>query len=286
MSATPITNQDTVSASIKYSIPPGDGSQARWDFTSNDPVTGVEERNFEEGQVNVMIENIRGQEHLYSLDRTGFLFCVRPTKMHASDFQDEKKVKEEYYPESIQLIKDVTGASRVVLFDHTHRLRRPGEPETSSERRQPVSLAHVDQTTAASIIRVRRHLPEEADTLLKRRFQIINLWRPIENPALDWPLALCDFRSVDMESDLFPVTTLFPTHTGETMAVKYNPKHQWKYQHGTTPDEVVLIKCFDSIQDGSVAVLTPHTGFQDPTTPPDAPFRESIELRALVFYDY
>ena len=42
---------------------------------------------------------------------------------------------------------------------------------------------------------------------------------------------------------------------------------------------------FDSVQDGSVAVFTPHTGFEDPTTPKDAPFRESIELRALVFYD-
>ena len=41
----------------------------------------------------------------------------------------------------------------------------------------------------------------------------------------------------------------------------------------------------DSINDGSVAVLTPHTAFADPTTPPDAPLRQSIEIRALVFYD-
>jgi hypothetical protein len=122
------------------------------------------------------------------------------------------------------------------------RLRRPGELETSSDRRQPVSLAHVDQTTAASITRVRRHVPEEAESLLKGRFQIINLWRPIGNQAIDWPIGLCDYRSVDMGKDFFPVTTLFPTHVGETMAVKYNPNHQWKYQRGMTPDEIVLIK--------------------------------------------
>ncbi|TFK48884.1 hypothetical protein OE88DRAFT_1663124 [Heliocybe sulcata] len=50
-----------------------------------------------------------------------------------------------------------------------------------------------------------------------------------------------------------------------------------------TPDEFALIKCFDS-KDG-VAKCTPHTGFEDPWTPPDAPFRESVELRVLVFYD-
>jgi hypothetical protein len=135
----------------------------------------------------------------------------------------------------------------VILFDVdsryiAHRLRRPEEKESTATRRQPVALAHVDQTTAASITRVRRHVPEEADSLLKHRFQIINLWRPIGNPATDWPLALCDYRSVDAENDVFPVELHFPTYVGETMAVKYNPKHQWKYQRGMAPDETVLIK--------------------------------------------
>jgi len=69
------------------------------------------------------------------------------------------------------------------------------------------------------------------------------------------------------------------------MGVKYNQDHKWKYLHGMTPEEIVLIKCFDSIQDGSVAICTPHTGFSDPSTPEGTPLRQSIELRALVFYD-
>ncbi|KAJ3503253.1 hypothetical protein NLJ89_g8513 [Agrocybe chaxingu] len=121
---------------------------------------------------------------------------------------------------------------------------------------------------------------------LKNRFQLINLWRPIGKPAFDWPLALCDYRSVDPVKDLTPIALIYPDREeGETLGVKYSDNYKWGYLYGMRPDEIVLIKCFDSIQDGSVARFTPHTAFDDPNTPPGAPLRESIELRALVFYD-
>jgi hypothetical protein len=123
------------------------------------------------------------------------------------------------------------------------RRRRPGEIDDSPDRRQPVAQAHVDQTTASAIARVHRHLPsKDAPALLRRRFQIINLWRPISHPAIDWPLALCDYRSVDPKSDTFPVALIYPDREGETMAISYNPNQKWKYFHGMTPDEIVLIK--------------------------------------------
>ncbi|EEB92672.1 hypothetical protein MPER_08785, partial [Moniliophthora perniciosa FA553] len=202
-------------------------------------------------------------------------------------FNDEAEIEKEYYPESIELIKKITGASKVVLFDHTLRLRREGDDGYSGpQRRGPASLVHVDQTPSAAQNRVRLHLPEdEATERLKHRFQIINLWRPISHPALDWPLAVCDYRSVNSKEDLAPVELVYPDRVGETFGVKYNPEHKWKYLRGITPEEVILIKCYDSIEDGSVAVFTPHTAFEDPTTPKGSPFRESIELRALVFYD-
>lgn len=280
---TTTTTDSAVTTTITYSLPPPDGSRA-YQTTVIDPKTGTWERNTLREDHEVQIENVRGKEHLYTLDNAGFQYFNRPTKV--TNLADDKVVQEEYYPESIELIKELTGASRVVLFDHTRRLRRPGEVDDSPERRQPVNLAHVDQSTKASINRVHRHLPaEEVPELLKHRFQIINLWRPIGNPALDWPLALCDYRSVVPEKDTYPVALIFPTHEGETMGVQPNPKHQWKYLRGMTPDELVLIKCFDSVQDGSVAVFAPHTAFKDPSTPKDAPPRASIELRALVFYD-
>jgi hypothetical protein len=120
--------------------------------------------------------------------------------------------------------------------------RRRRQPD-SVDRRQPVAQVHVDQTAASSIARVHRHLPApDVPKLLDHRFQIINLWRPIAVPAVDWPLALCDYRSVDLEKDTFPVALISAESTGETMGVKYNENHRWKYFHGMTPEEIVLIK--------------------------------------------
>ena len=102
---------------------------------------------------------------------------------------------------------------------------------------------HVDQTPESAAARVARHLPpDDVPTLLSRRFQIINLWRPIGKPALDWPLALCDGRSVDAARDLVPTTLKYPDRDGETFSVRYAEGHRWKYMRGMSPDELVLIK--------------------------------------------
>lgn len=268
---------------FNYFLAPPDGSRPYTNINA-DSTTGKHIRNWIEDQHDMHIENVRGKEELYKLDNAGFQYGREAAK-HTS-FLNDAEIEREYYPESIDLIKRVTGASSIVIFDHTIRRRRPGEPDDSPQKRQPVPLVHVDQTTASSIARVHRHLPPtEAPSLLRRRFQVINIWRPISHAAVDWPLALCDFRSVDAKNDLLPVALIYPDREGETYGITYNPNHQWKYMKAMTPEEFVLIKCFDSIQDGSVARLTPHSGFQDPNTPEGTPLRESIELRALVFYD-
>jgi len=278
------TTNYATTGSLVHFLPPDDGSRP-YNYINADSASGKPRRNWTEDPRVVAIENVRGSEDQYKLDGAGFQFGKQASKH--TRFLDVNEIQAEYYPESVELIKKMTGASSVVIFDHTIRRRRPGEMDDSPEKRQPVSLVHGDQTTASSIARVHRHLPpSDAPALLKRRFQIINLWRPISHAALDWPLALCDFRSVDAKEDLAPVALIYPDRKGETYAVKYSPAHKWKYMRGMEPDEYVLIKCFDSVQDVSVARLTPHTAFQDPNTPEGAPFRESIEVRALVFYDY
>ncbi|KAF8627560.1 hypothetical protein AX15_004366 [Amanita polypyramis BW_CC] len=275
---------DLVTTIINYGVPPKDGSRAFVTVNEN-PKTGDHDRNWVHHPCELQVENIRGKEDTVSLDTAGFQFYVRPAKYKGA-FIDDEEVKKEYYPESEELIKELTGASKVVLFDHTIRRYKADVLDDSPDKRQPVRFAHIDQTTPASIARVHRHLPpDEAPERLKHRFQIINLWRPIDAPALEWPLALCDYRSVDRENDVFPVALVYPDSEGETFSVKHNPGHNWKYVRGMTPDEIVLIKCFDSIQDGSVAIFTPHTAFIDPATPKGAAPRQSIELRALVFYD-
>ncbi|KAF9524914.1 hypothetical protein CPB83DRAFT_819389 [Crepidotus variabilis] len=279
------SSPNTVKTLLTFSIPPKDGRA--FININADSTTGERQGNISREEKEVVIENIRGKEDIVGLDTTGFQYFKAPAK-HTS-FASDEEVQREYYPESIELLKKLTGATKVVLFDHTIRRHRPGKVDDSPDKRQPVSQAHVDQTTKASVARVHRHLPaDEAPELLKKRFQIINLWRPISHAALDYPLALCDYRSVEPEKDTFPIALvkrLYPDREGETLGVRYSEKLKWKYLRGMTPDEIVLIKCFDSQQDGSVAVFTPHTGFKDPSTPDDAPLRESIELRAIVFYD-
>ncbi|KAJ3503492.1 hypothetical protein NMY22_g18231 [Coprinellus aureogranulatus] len=268
----------TVTAKLGYYTPPVDGSP---------PTITVADlkRNYSITRYEVTIEDVRGKEDQYTLDTSGFQWVHTPAK-HTS-FQNDEAIKNEYYPESIDLLKKVTGASRVVIFDHTLRRRRPDwNGDDTIQALQPAAEVHGDQTPNGATNRVHLHMSaEEAPELLKKRFQIINIWRPISHPALDWPLALCDYRSVDVEKDALPVTLVRPDRNGEIYGFSYNPDHQWKYVRGMTPDEVVLIKCQDSVRDGSVAVFTPHCAFVDPTTPRDTPPRESIEMRALVFYD-
>ncbi|KAJ7664092.1 hypothetical protein B0H17DRAFT_1162821 [Mycena rosella] len=264
----------STTASLIFSLPPPDGSRPYY----------KDDKNFTLDVHEVKLQNLRGNETAATLDTTGFQLYKHAAKHTA--FASDTEIKQEYYPESIELIKRLTGAGRVVLFDHTVRRRDPNAVGNTPENRQPAPQAHIDQTNAAALARVHLHMPaEEVPELLKRRFQIINLWRPISHPALDWPLALCDYRSFDGDNDLFTVALIHPDREGEIFAVKYNPAQKWTYFAGVAPDELILIKCYDSLQDGSVALYTPHCAFSDPATPAGVPLRESIELRALVFYD-
>ncbi|KAI1120499.1 hypothetical protein F5Y10DRAFT_125014 [Nemania abortiva] len=230
---------------------------------------------------NVKITNIAGREAEFTLDKQGFQ--VYPNVAQEKDFTDDEHIKAVYYPETEQLLKDVTGASKVFIFDHTIRRQSKDVRQTTQQQlRGPVQRVHIDQSYSASLSRVPHHLPaEEAAELLKGRVQIINVWRPIKTVERD-PLAVADAHSVG-EDDLVPIGLIYPTRKGETLAVRHSPAHRWYYKRGLTPQEVLLIKCFDSKTDGRARRI-PHTAFVDPSSKPDAPSRESIEVRCLVFH--
>ncbi|KAF2664989.1 hypothetical protein BT63DRAFT_443298 [Microthyrium microscopicum] len=226
---------------------------------------------------NSIVHDITGEEEKYTLDSHGFQIYNHQSK--EIDFLDDEKIKAEYYPETEQLLKDATGAVRIFIFDHT--IRRPQKDAPANALRGPVRRVHIDQSYTASESRVPHHLPDEADELLKKRFQIINVWRPIKTIYKD-PLGVADAHSVP-ESDLVGAALIYPTRKGETFAVKPNPEHRWYFKYAQRPDEVTLIKCFDTKTDGR-ARRVPHTAFTNPGEEhKDA--RESIEVRALVFYD-
>jgi len=228
----------------------------------------------------VTVRDVTGDEDKYTLDSHGFQFVNHASK--EKDFVDDEKIKAEYYPEVEQLLKDTAGANRVFIFDHTIRRATSDVRNISGQLRGPARRVHIDQSYAASVNRVKYHLPEEADELLKKRFQIINVWRPIKTILRD-PLTLADAHSVP-DSDLVGAKLIYPNREGETYAVKPSPNHRWYFKYAQRPDEAVFIKCCDSVDDGR-ARRTPHTAFVNPVHENDAP-RESIEVRALVFYDY
>jgi hypothetical protein len=144
-----------------------------------------------------------------------------------------------------------------------------------------VQRVHIDQSYTASRNRVSHHLPAEAETLLKGRYQIINVWRPIK-PIFKDPLAVADAHSVP-DPDLVGIKLVYPDREGETYGVRANPAFKWYYRYGQGSDLVTLIKCFDSKTDGR-ARRVPHSAFVNPDTEEGFPARESIEVRALVFH--
>ncbi|KAF9885586.1 hypothetical protein FE257_012792 [Aspergillus nanangensis] len=252
------------------------------------------------------VHNIRGQEPHFSTDTSGFATYTSPSKK--KEFADDAQIRDEYYPEVEELLrKTQPGVKKVVIFDHTIRRNSKGSA------RSPVQLVHVDQTPRAAEVRVRRHVPEnEAEDLLKGRYQIINVWRPIENPASDFPLAVIDWRSTKPE-DFVKVDLLYPKNAdheaevapdpssyhstegyepkGETYAVSPSEDHRFYYVKDMRPEEVMFIKCFDSRSHTMTGGKTDiahgagHTAFVDPQTPQSAPGRQSIEVRCLVFYE-
>ncbi len=215
----------------------------------------------------------------FDFDRNGFVFVEHRTAVR--DFFDKDRLAAEYYPEVEALVKRVSGATRVVVFDHTLRSGDGAERE-ARQIREPVLSVHNDYTEWSGPQRVREILPDEADALLKKRFAIIQVWRAINRPIESNPLAIADARSL-AGADLIRAERRYPNRVGETYRVAYNPAHRWFYFPRMRRDEALVFKVYESERDGR-ARFTAHTSFVDPATLPDAPPRQSIEARTLAFF--
>src|SRR6516164_7513496 len=227
----------------------------------------------------VTIHNGRPHAKDFALERHGFRFLRHETKV--SEFYDEDEIRRVYYPEMEALIKAESGAKRVVVFDHT--LRTADQELLESKKiREVVRRVHNDYTEWSAPQRVRDILPDEADDLLKRRFAIVQVWRPIRHPVESSPLAMCNARSIALD-DLVVSERRYPNRVGQTYAIVYNPNHQWFWFPWMRRDEAFVFKVFDSAKDGR-ARWSAHTAFEDPTSPPNARPRESIEIRTLAFF--
>lgn len=265
---------ESVDAELSFMVPTGDRP-----YVQTEALTGASEPRYyaELEKREVPIYDARPWVDELFLDRQGVKLLRRPTRVE--QFYDDKEVERDYYPEIEALVKETTGANHVIIFDHTRR-RDDGAPGGA---KAPARRIHNDYTESSAPQRVRDLLGEaEAERLRKVPFVQINVWRPIAGPVKRSPLALLDASTLD-PSDLIATDMVYPNRTGEIYHLAYNPGQRWLYFPAMQQEEAIVIKGFDSRTDGR-SRFTPHTSFDHPTTSPDDPPRESIEVRTLAFF--
>jgi hypothetical protein len=283
--ATSLDILPAVAAELTYLAPGGSRAEVR----VYPPNSGLATVRPESVRHTVTIRDTRPLADELSLDAHGFELHAQRSAF--TDFYDAAAVRERYYPEVQSIVQALTGALTVIAFDHNTRSAARaarGEPGV----RVPVDQAHNDYTLQSGPKRAREILAEAGRTdLADRRFAFVNLWRPVVGPVHDNPLAVCDARSVSPD-DLVPTDIhhygegdlATPRHSGQIYSLRHNPAHRWFYASAMRPDEVLLLKGYDSRADGRARFM-PHTGFRNPACPSEFVPRESIEARTLVIFD-
>ncbi|MGH7821353.1 MAG: CmcJ/NvfI family oxidoreductase [Candidatus Binatia bacterium] len=248
-------------------------------FYLYEPPAGAAWRNTTGDRRMLSIRDARELDPAPTLDREGFDLARIETRVE--DLYDPAVVREVYYREVERLVRDVTGAGRVVAFDHNVRSGVEAERRENGAQ-PPVRFPHNDYTLRSGPQRVRDLFPAgEAETLLRHRFAVVNVWKPIRGVVEEAPLAVCDARTI-AERDFVETDLRYRDRLGEIYSLRFNPAHRWFYYPRMRASEAMLLKCYDS--DATRARFTAHTAVDDPATPADAAPRESIEVRTLAFF--
>ena len=229
----------------------------------------------------VTISDMRKIAEDLSVDREGFELLHHKTEV--ADLYDDDAVAQTYFPEIEALLRRKFGASQVVIFDVTRRSDGGAGAKIPEGLRGPASQLHVDYTAKSGPRRAKDILGEAEVARLTAagaRIVQINVWRPIRGPVERSPLALADASSTRQE-DLIATDQIFPDRVGEIYNVAHAPSQRWYYAPRMTANEVLLIKGWDSLDDGR-ARFTPHSAFHMPEMRENAPARESIEVRTFV----
>ena len=271
-----IEDTDYVSSVITYMEP----MVAKPERYLCSPPPGMAEITWRSVRQPICIYNGRASHSPLRLDAQGFVLLQHDTAV--KNFHDENEVKAIYYSEVEQVVKNLTEASEVIVFDHNVRSSSKAERSRTGTY-PPARFAHADYTLLSGPQRVRDLLSStEAGKRLERRFVFLNVWRPIKGPVEDDALAVCDAQSVD-QSDLVATDLIYADRTGEFYNLTFNPKHRWYYFPQMKRNEALTFKCFDS-NDSRRANCVPHSSFHDPEALPNAAPRESIEARTVAFY--
>jgi hypothetical protein len=280
MSSSTSRAEGEVQAPLTFIVP----QETKPYFLSSALTGGLPEVHFETERCMVTINDMRPEAKGLSLDRQGFELHRHQTAVQ--DLYDDEAVDGVYGLELETLLKDATGADRVAVFDYTRRADTAEGAANPDGARGPADRVHVDYTIASGPIRAADAIgAEEVDRVLNGGGRIvqINVWRPITGPVERAPLALADAESIAAD-ELIATDQVFPDRTGEIYQLAHANHQRWYWAPRMDRDEVLLIKGWDSLDDGR-ARFTPHGAFRLADQDPDAPPRESIEARTYLIFE-
>lgn len=251
-----------------------------------EPPAGTARENCDYRLSPVWIMDARAMASPPSIHTEGFELWDAPSIV--ADFADEDAIRNRYYAEAAELAKYITGADHAYIFDHQIRLREVGRPALTfgrhgdGSRPGAAGRIHNDYTETSGQKRLDMLSLEERVRARVQRFAIVNIWRSIGGKVVDTPLAVCDACSISVK-DLVVAELYYRDRAGELYLVQKSPRHRWAYFSEMDRNDALVFKQYDSQVNG-VARFTPHSAFDLPDIPPDAPLRQSIEVRCLVTY--
>ena len=222
----------------------------------------------------VGVTDIRGRTNDFTLEKNGFSFIKSYSAVR--DFRDQEQIRTLYERELQKTLWQTHGAKEIHIFDHTIRLDNDNDQD-----RKPVRHVHGDYTQNSGMQRIRDLLGDDiALEWAAGHFAIVNVWRSINGPVEQSPLAFIDAASIAPQ-DLVATDLIYPDRVGEIFEVAYNENHDWVYLSGMDATDAVVFNTFDSRDDGIVRIA-PHSAFDIPADGYKPRARQSIESRALV----
>ncbi|KAF2232582.1 putative CmcJ-like methyltransferase [Viridothelium virens] len=235
--------------------------------------------------IEIPVTDMRGSENLFNLDEHGFAIFKVDAGLSYDDYHNSEQLSK-FFRKLEAVLKDHLGVSRVDVFRHGMRKRDERWPTPkwhTYTHEQPTTVVHIDAAPEGTRDEIRRQLDEDADELLKRRYQWFNFWKPLKGPVNDWPLLLCDASTVDRRKDIEVADLLYPDYATENSQLYCSTAYKWYYLSNQTVDEVLVFKQMDSLEGSYPGV--PHCSCENPLTPKGEAPRESIEVRAMAYYD-
>ncbi|ORX98665.1 hypothetical protein BCR34DRAFT_640632 [Clohesyomyces aquaticus] len=238
-----------------------------------DPGEGIPRSNCTNESCNIKIHDLRGNESSASLKSNGFAWLPLRSSLASEEFYDDEKkywnIGQAPTPNRTTKLKRSSTQTRKTHEQFPIAL---GEP---FEHLQPTTIVHIGETDMVIS-------PFAVQVLTGHRFYTFSVWKPLRGPVNDWPLALCDPRTVNQSEDLVAVDVVTREGCTENVQVYHSSRHSWYYLSDQFDTVATLFSQVDTAQRGKAGV--PHTGFQHSNAAVASHPRESVELRAFLYY--